>query len=54
MSTAVAALFLDEGVNALQLGGMTVVIAAVAAVVLRTERDVDPADEPLLEAEPPI
>jgi drug/metabolite transporter (DMT)-like permease len=54
MSTAVAALFLDEGVNALQLGGMAVVIAAVAAVVLRTERDVDPADEPLLEAEPPI
>jgi drug/metabolite transporter (DMT)-like permease len=54
MSTTVAALFLDEPVNAIQLAGMAVVIAAVGMVVLRTERGVAADDEPLLEAEPPF
>jgi drug/metabolite transporter (DMT)-like permease len=54
MSTTVAALFLDEAVNATQLVGMTIVISAVALVVLRTERGVDPDDEPILQAEPPV
>jgi drug/metabolite transporter (DMT)-like permease len=54
MSTTVAAAFLDEPVNAVQLAGMAVVIGAVGLVVLRTEREVDAQDEPLLEAEPPF
>jgi drug/metabolite transporter (DMT)-like permease len=54
MSTTVAALFLDEPVNAIQLAGMAVVIGAVGMVVLRTERGVAADDEPLLEAEPPF
>ena len=54
MSTAVAAAFLDEPVNAVQLVGMAIVIGAVGLVVLRSQRDdVPAATEALLEAEPP-
>ncbi len=51
MSTSVAVLFLDESINAAQVLGMAVVIGAVAAVVLRTQRTGPDVD--LLEAEPP-
>ena len=54
MSTTVAAIFLDEAVNATQLVGMTIVIGAVALVVLRTERSTEVDSELLLEAEPPV
>ena len=54
MSTTVAAVFLDEAVNATQLVGMTIVIGAVALVVLRTERSTEVDSEVLLEAEPPV
>lgn len=54
MSTTVAAIFLDEAVNATQLVGMTIVIGAVALVVLRTERSTEIDSELLLEAEPPV
>jgi drug/metabolite transporter (DMT)-like permease len=50
MSTTVAVLFLDEGVNGTQILGMAVVLVAVGMVVLRTERT-EQID--LLEAEPP-
>jgi len=51
MSTSVAVLFLDESINAAQVLGMAVVIGAVAAVVLRTQRTGPDVD--LLEAKPP-
>lgn len=54
MSTTVAALFLDEPVNAVQLVGMAIVLGAVGLVVLRSERGIDPDDEPLLEVEPGV
>jgi len=52
MSTAVAAAFLDEAVNAVQLVGMAIVLGAVGLVVLRSQRDEPQAD--ILEAEPPV
>ena len=53
MSVTVAALFLDEPLNAVQLLGMAVVIGAVGLVVLRSERGSELEAEDLLEAEPP-
>jgi drug/metabolite transporter (DMT)-like permease len=50
MSTTVAALFLDESVNLLQVAGMSVVLVAVGMVVLRTER----SQADIVEAEPPV
>ena len=48
-----AALFLEEPLNAVQLLGMAVVIGAVGLVVLRSERGSELDAEVLLEAEPP-
>jgi drug/metabolite transporter (DMT)-like permease len=50
MSTTVAALFLDEPVNLLQVLGMAVVLGAVSLVVLRTEG----TQADIVEAEPPV
>ena len=53
MSTAVAAFFLDEPVNAVQVLGMAVVLVAVALVEQRTEKGkADDAAALLREAEP--
>jgi drug/metabolite transporter (DMT)-like permease len=52
MSTTVALIFLDETVNALQVVGMAIVLAAVAVVVIRTERDSPAVAAPVADVEP--
>jgi drug/metabolite transporter (DMT)-like permease len=45
-ATATAAIFLDEGVTAVQVGGMVVVLGALAVVVLHTSRSAEEDLEP--------